>query len=251
MSNSVDDKNKIPRHVAIVMDGNGRWAHKRLLPRIAGHNAGVNAARAIIKRALECRIEVLSLFVFSSENWRRPSAEVSHLLGLFLNMLENEVHKLHEQGIQLKVIGDRSQFDQKLQAHIAKAEKMTAANNQLTLVLAANYGGRWDLVQAIKKIAGEIEQATLQSTAITDELVAHQLALGDLPAPDLFIRTSGEQRISNFFLWDLAYTELYFTDVLWPDFNEAELDKALSFFATRERRFGYTSEQLKEVSTYA
>lgn len=253
MINSSEDINagKIPRHVAIVMDGNGRWARKRFLPRVAGHKAGVNAARNVIKRAMERGVEVVSLFVFSSENWRRPPYEVSYLLDLFLNMLENEIHKLHEQGIQLRVIGDRTQFDEKLQLHIAKAEEMTAENKRLKLVLAANYGGQWDLLQAMQKLGREIEQGTLKAGDISPSLIAAHLSLGNLPQPDLFIRTSGEQRISNFFLWDLAYTELYFPEVLWPDFNEEELDKALDFFAGRERRFGFTSEQLQEVSAYA
>lgn len=242
---------KIPRHLAVIMDGNGRWARKRFLPRVAGHRAGVNTVRDIIKHAMERGIEVLSLFAFSSENWRRPPYEVNYLLDLFLNMLENEVLKLHEQGIQLRVIGDRAQFDEKLRAHIAKAEEITAGNNKFKLVIAANYGGQWDLVQAMKKIGREIENGKLSSEAVSSELIARHLSLKDLPPPDLFIRTSGEQRISNFFLWDLAYTELYFTDVLWPDFNDKELDKALDFFAGRERRYGCTSEQLEEVSSYA
>jgi undecaprenyl diphosphate synthase len=236
---------KLPRHIAIIMDGNGRWARKRFLPRVAGHRAGVNTVRAIIKRAVEQGVEVLSLFAFSSENWRRPPYEVNYLLDLFLNMLENEVQKLHEQGIQLRIIGDRLPFDEKLQLHIAKAEALTASNDKFKLVIAANYGGQWDLVQAMQRIAQEIENGSLTSKDVSPELITQRLALGALPPPDLFIRTSGEQRISNFFLWDLAYTELYFTEVLWPDFNEEELDKALDFFAGRERRFGCTTEQLR------
>lgn len=246
MMNSAEaPKAKLPRHLAIIMDGNGRWARKRFLPRVAGHKAGVNTVRAVIKHAMERGVEILSLFAFSSENWRRPPYEVNYLLDLFLNMLENEVLKLAEQGIQLRVIGDRSQFDEKLQLHIAKAEETTAKNTKFKLVIAANYGGQWDLVQAMKKLGQEIEKGTLRSQDISPELISQQVALGSLPPPDLFIRTSGEQRISNFFLWDLAYTELYFTEVLWPDFNEGELDKALAFFAGRERRFGCTTEQLR------
>lgn len=247
MINSSDPSNpkKLPRHIAVIMDGNGRWARKRFLPRVAGHRAGVDALHNIVKHSMEQGVEILTLFAFSSENWRRPQYEVSYLLDLFLNMLENEIQKLHEQGIQLRVIGDISKFNEKLQAQIIKAQNFTANNNKFKLVIAANYGGQWDLTQAMKKIAREIEKGTLASGSVSPELITTQLALGDLPPPDLFIRTSGEQRISNFLLWDLAYTELYFTEVLWPDFNEVELDKALDFFASRERRFGCTSEQLR------
>ncbi len=234
-----------PRHIAIIMDGNGRWARKRFLPRVAGHRAGVDALHKVVKQAVQRGVEVLTLFAFSSENWRRPSYEVTYLLDLFLNMLENEIQKLHEQEIQLRIIGDRSQFNEKLQAQIVKAQNHTAQNKGLKLVIAANYGGQWDLTQAMKKIAQEVEAGSLSSTSITPELISTRLSLGDLPPPDLFIRTSGEQRISNFLLWQLVYTELYFTGVLWPDFNEVELDRALDFYAGRERRFGCTSEQLK------
>ena len=248
MSNSSEltaASRKLPCHIAIIMDGNGRWARKRFLPRVAGHRAGVDALHKIVEHAGESGVKILSLFAFSSENWRRPPYEVTYLLDLFLNMLENEIHKLHEQGIALRVVGDVSQFSEKLQLQIAKAQALTAQNNRLTLVIAANYGGQWDLTQAMKRIGREIEQGSISSSDVSPELIKTRLALGDLPPPDLFIRTSGEQRISNFLLWDLAYTELYFTDVLWPDFNKDELDKALAFFAGRERRFGCTSEQLR------
>jgi len=241
---------KRPRHVAIIMDGNGRWAHKRFLPRIAGHRAGVDAFQKIVKQAIKRDVEVLTLFAFSSENWRRPPYEVSYLLDIFLNMLENEIQKLHEQGIQLRIIGDRSLFNERLQAQIVKAQDFTAKNTGLKLVIAASYGGQWDLTQAMKKIGQDLEAGHLTNEQITASLITSKLSLGDLPPPDLFIRTGGEQRISNFLLWDLAYTELYFTEVLWPDFNEVELDHALDFFAGRERRFGRTSEQLEE-SSYA
>ncbi len=241
---------KLPRHLAVIMDGNGRWARQRFLPRVAGHRAGVDALHKIVKHAMKRGIEILTLFAFSSENWRRPSYEVSYLLDLFLNMLENETQKLHEQGIQLRIIGDCSQFNEKLQAQMAQAQDFTSRNKGLKLVIAANYGGQWDLTQAMRKIGEELERGTLSSANISAELINARLSLGDLPPPDLFIRTSGEQRISNFLLWDLAYTELYFTEVLWPDFNEVELDKALVFFSGRERRFGCTSEQLEE-SSYA
>ncbi len=232
------------------MDGNGRWAGKQLLPRVGGHRAGVDALHRIVKHSIERGIEILTLFAFSSENWRRPIYEVNFLMDLFLNMLENEIQKLQEQDIQLRIIGDSAQFNERLQAQIVKAQQDTAENKGLKLVIAASYGGQWDLTQAMKKIGQEIEKGSLSSEAISPELITSKLALGDLPPPDLFIRTSGEQRISNFLLWDLAYTELYFTEVLWPDFNEVELDRALAFFAGRERRFGCTSEQLK-VRDYA
>jgi len=237
--------NLLPRHIAIIMDGNGRWAKKRFLPRVAGHKAGLEALRKVATLALERGISALTLFAFSSENWRRPPYEVTYLLDLFLSMLENEVQKLHEQGIELSVIGDCSRFSDKLQKQIIRAQDLTAGNTKLKLIIAANYGGQWDLTQAMRRIGEKIEAGEISSQAISSELISQHLALGGLPSPELFIRTSGEQRISNFLLWDLAYTELYFTDVLWPDFNEAEFDKALQFFAGRERRFGCTSEQLK------
>jgi undecaprenyl diphosphate synthase len=237
-----------PRHVAIIMDGNGRWAKKRHLPRIAGHKAGIEAVREIVKACAEKKIEVLTLFAFSSENWRRPVEEVSYLMQLFVTALQNEGKKLHEQDIQLRVIGDCSRLDEKLRQQIATVEKLTEKNNGLKLLLAANYGGQWDITQAVQQLAVEIEQGTISSQAITTDLIQTKLSFTDLPDPDLFIRTSGEQRISNFILWQLAYTELYFTDVLWPDFTIDEFEKALAFFANRERRFGYTSEQLKAGS---
>ncbi|HVY53114.1 MAG TPA: polyprenyl diphosphate synthase [Gammaproteobacteria bacterium] len=248
MSNTAEGTSgslNLPRHVAVIMDGNGRWARKRFLPRVAGHKAGVDSVRAVIKRAMERRVEILTLFAFSSENWRRPPFEVNFLLDLFLSMLQNDIEKLHEQGIKLRVIGDRFHFEEKLQKQIAQAEALTANNQKFTLVIAANYGGQWDLTQAMKRIGSEIEKGSISSKEISAELITRNLAIGDLPAPDLFIRTSGEQRISNFLLWELAYAELYFTDVLWPDFNEDEFDKALAFYAQRERRFGCTSEQLR------
>ena len=233
----------LPRHIAIIMDGNGRWAKKKHLPRLAGHKAGIEAVRQTIKRCVEKKIAVLTLFAFSSENWRRPQEEVSYLMQLFITALKNEADKLHEQNIQLRVIGDRTRFDEKLRHQIAAVEQLTVNNTGLKLLLATNYGGQWDIMQAMRRIAVDIEKGTLQSTSITDQLISSYLSFADLPDPDLFIRTSGELRISNFILWQLAYTELYFTDILWPDFNADELDKALAFFAERERRFGCTSEQ--------
>lgn len=236
----------LPRHIAIIMDGNGRWAKKRFLPRVAGHKAGVDSVHKVVQSCVEKKIEVLTLFAFSSENWQRPAQEVDYLMDLFLNLLEREIKKIHEQNIQLRIVGERNRFEKKLQLQIAKAEEITAKNTGLKLVVAVNYGGRWDIVQACRKLATAIEKGTCSAKDITEELLNKQLSLGELPEPDLFIRTSGEQRISNFLLWELAYTELYFTDVLWPDFDEEELEKALDFFAERERRFGRITEQVKE-----
>jgi len=229
----------IPRHVAIIMDGNGRWAKKRLLPRVAGHVRGVDRVRDVIKHCIELGIEQLSLFAFSSENWRRPQDEVSKLMELFILALEREVGKLHRNGIRLRVIGDLARFEPRLRQLIHDAETLTAGNTRLTVNVAANYGGRWDILQAANAwIAGHPGEALSESALCTN------LALGDTPEPDLFIRTGGEQRISNFLLWNLAYTELYFTDTLWPDFNAKALDRAVASYQKRERRFGRTSEQL-------
>ncbi len=234
----------IPKHIAIIMDGNGRWAKKRFLPRIAGHKTGVDAVRKTVKYCVEKKIDVLSLFAFSSENWRRPTEEVDYLMGLFLSALEREANKLHEQNIQLRIVGDRSRFDAKLQEQMLAAETFTKNNTGLKLVIAANYGGQWDIAFAMQQIAEKIHDKTLSPLDITPELIQEKISTGDLPNPDLLIRTSGEQRISNFMLWQLAYAELYFTDVMWPDFDEKEMDNALAFFAERERRFGLTSEQV-------
>jgi undecaprenyl diphosphate synthase len=237
----------LPQHIAVIMDGNGRWAKQRHLPRVAGHKAGVKIVREIVKSCVDKEIKVLSLFAFSSENWRRPQQEVNYLMEIFLAALEREAKKLHKQNIQLRIIGDRSPFNAKLQQQMQQAEELTAGNTGMILVIAANYGGQWDIVEAMQKIAIEIEQGRLTSSAISPSLIQATLATQDLPPPDLFIRTSGEQRISNFMIWQLAYTELYFTDVLWPDFNGEELDKALAFYASRERRFGCTSEQVSHA----
>ncbi len=236
-----------PRHIAIIMDGNGRWAKQRHLPRIAGHKAGLEAAHKIVEHCIKQGLEVLTLFVFSSENWRRPEDEVSYLMHLFVTMLQRDANKLHEQNVQLRIIGDRSRFSKSLQKHIAKVEKLTESNTGLKLLLAANYGGQWDIMEAVHKIALNLQRGEISINDLTPDTIKQHLSFADLPDPDLFIRTSGEMRISNFMLWQLAYAELYFTDVYWPDFDAAELDKALSFFANRERRFGYISEQLKEA----
>jgi len=230
----------VPRHIAIIMDGNGRWARKRLMPRVAGHAQGVERVRDVIKACVERGVEYLTLFAFSSENWRRPADEVTRLMELFVIALEREVGKLHKNGVRLKIIGDLSRFDDRLRELIRQGEELTAGNTKLTLTVAANYGGRWDIMQAVNAWRAEHPR----SHAITEEALAEHLSMAYAPEPDLFIRTGGEQRISNFLLWQLAYTELYFTEILWPDFDATALDLAIASYQHRERRFGRTSEQL-------
>jgi len=239
----------VPRHVAIIMDGNGRWARRRRLPRVAGHKRGVGAVRATVKACAERGVGFLTLFAFSSENWRRPQEEVALLMQLFISALESEVQKLHANGIRLKVIGERARFDRKIQALIEEGERLTLANSGLTLTIAANYGGRWDILQALARLAREQPEA--MAAPLREEVLAPYLAMSYAPEPDLFIRTGGEQRVSNFLLWQMAYTELHFTDTLWPDFNIAALDAAFAWYRKRERRFGRTSEQLEEASQQA
>lgn len=233
-----------PRHIAIIMDGNGRWAQKRLMPRIMGHHAGVKAVRKIVEYCAKQNIEVLSLFAFSSENWRRPKDEVSLLMELFMSTLQSEVDKLHRNNIRLKIIGDKAAFPDKLQEKIRLAEAKTEENDGLTLVIAANYGGRWDITQAVRKIVAAINRGEIQEQVITEQLINDHLVTAGLPEPDLFIRSGGEERISNFLLWQLAYTEFYFTDSLWPDFDQQQLEKAINSFKSRQRRFGHTGEQM-------
>jgi undecaprenyl diphosphate synthase len=235
---------KVPRHVAIVMDGNGRWARQRLLPRTVGHRAGVGAVRKIVEHCVKRGVEALTLFAFSSENWRRPEQEVSVLMELFLATLEKETERLYNNGVRLRIIGDRAAFPQALQQRMALAEAMTQNNTGLQLTIAANYGGRWDIVQAARALANEVQCGELRIAEITAERLQACLSLADLPEPDLFIRTGGEQRISNFLLWQLAYTELYFTPTLWPDFDERAIDLAFEDYAGRQRRFGCTGEQV-------
>lgn len=230
------------------MDGNGRWAKKRHLPRIVGHKEGLNAVRQAVKACGEFGVEILTLFAFSSENWRRPPDEIDSILSLFIFALQNEGKKLHEKNVQLRVIGDRSRFDQQIQTSIQDIEQLTANNTGLKLVIAADYGGRWDILQATKKVAEQVKNGLLELDQINETVLENFICLTDLPEPDLLIRTSGEQRISNFMIWQLAYTEFYFTDVLWPDFNADTLAAALSFYANRERRFGYTGEQLERLT---
>jgi undecaprenyl diphosphate synthase len=222
------------------MDGNGRWATKRLLPRVAGHVKGVDAVRKIVEACVDRGVEYLTLFAFSSENWRRPADEVSYLMGLFVTALEREVSKMHANNIRLKVVGDLSRFDAKLQDMIANAERRTANNSRLTVTVCANYGGRWDIMQATSKMVA----ANPGKTEYTEEMLAPHLAMAYAPEPDLFIRTGGEERISNFLLWQLAYSELYFTDTFWPDFSPESLDTAIASYQSRERRFGRTGEQV-------
>ena len=221
------------------MDGNGRWASKRMLPRVAGHKRGVEAVREVIKGCADQGVEFLTLFAFSSENWRRPQDEVSFLMQLFMMALEQEVAKLHHNNIRFRVIGDLSRFDPAILEHIGRAEALTAGNTRLVLTVAANYGGRWDILQAANRCREE-----RPGEAITEEALSRHLSMHYAPEPDLFIRTGGEERISNFLLWHLAYTELYFTPTLWPDFGAAALDEAFASYRARERRFGRTSEQL-------
>ncbi|WP_043306945.1 polyprenyl diphosphate synthase [Pseudomonas sp. ML96] len=235
----------VPRHVAIIMDGNNRWAKKRLLPGVAGHKAGVDAVRAVIEVCAEAGVEVLTLFAFSSENWQRPAEEVGALMELFLSALRREARKLKDNAISLRIIGDRSRFHPELQAAMREAEQQTAGENRFVLQIAANYGGRWDIAQAAQRLAREVQAGHLQAEDITPELLQGCLATGDLPLPDLCIRTGGEHRISNFLLWQLAYSELYFSDLFWPDFKHEAMRKALADFATRQRRFGKTSEQVE------
>ena len=239
------DQAALPRHIAIVMDGNGRWAQQRGLPRPVGHSEGAKAVRRVVEACAQRGIQALTLFAFSSENWRRPRLEVDVLMRLFMRTLRSEIRRLDSAGVRLRFIGDRAAFSEALQQRMAQAEQRTAGNNGLNLVIAANYGGRWDIVQAAQQLAREVAAGRLSSDAINQAALQQYMCLADLPEPDLFIRTGGEQRISNFLLWQLAYTELYFSERLWPDYNAADLDAACSAFASRQRRFGQTSEQLQ------
>jgi undecaprenyl diphosphate synthase len=241
----VPDVPDVPRHVAIIMDGNGRWAKQRLLPRVAGHRKGVEAVRASVRAAIERGVQYLTLFAFSSENWRRPAEEVTILMELFLRALEQEVAKLHNNAIRFRVVGDLSRFDKRIRDLVAAGEALTSRNTKLTLTIAANYGGRWDIAQAARAYFAAHREALDAARPVEPEALEPYLAMAYAPEPDLFIRTGGEERISNFLLWQLAYTELYFTDLLWPDFDGVALDRAIASYRTRERRFGRTSEQLQ------
>ncbi|CCK75196.1 MAG: isoprenyl transferase [Oleispira antarctica] len=250
MSTSISENTAVeggvPRHVAVIMDGNNRWAKKRLMPGVAGHKAGVDAVRAVVETSAEQGIEVLTLFAFSSENWRRPEIEVNALMQLFIIALEREVKKLHKNNIRLVVMGDKSAFQNKIQTLISDAEQLTKNNDRMTLVIAANYGGQWDIAQAAKRIAQDVEAGKLSADDINEQVFHKYTWLNEFPAPDLMIRTGGEERISNFMLWQTAYSEFYFSDALWPDFKQQEYKKALAAFANRIRRFGRTDDQLTE-----
>ena len=238
----------LPRHVAIIMDGNGRWAKQRGLPRIAGHNAGVSSLREIVKCCTTRGVEALTVYAFSTENWKRPLAEVSRLMELFMTSLrKGEIAELNKNNIRLRFIGNYKAFPESLQKSIEAAQAMTRNNTGLQFVVAVNYGGRWDITNAVGIVADKIRTGTLAAGDINEEMLGSFIALSDLPPPDLFIRTGGERRISNFLLWQLAYTELYFTDCLWPDFGPDQFAAALDWFSGRERRFGQTSEQLQRV----
>jgi len=235
----------IPVHVAIIMDGNGRWANRRGLPRIAGHRQGLESVRAVVKRCADRGVSYLTLFAFSSENWRRPPTEVNLLMELFTNALENKAKRLHEHQVRLRVVGDLSRFSSKIRMLVQRAEALTRENRRLNLTIAANYGGRWDIAQACATICRKVSAGELSQEDVTAAAIGEHLSTSFLPEPDLFVRTGGEQRVSNFLLWQLAYSELYFTDTLWPDFDEAALDEALASFAGRQRRFGQTGEQIQ------
>lgn len=249
MPKSDKSHNEMPRHIAVIMDGNGRWAKKRFLPRTAGHSAGVKATRLLVENCAFHNIQALTIFAFSSENWNRPEKEVNSLMSLFVTTLDSEVKKLHKQNVRVRFIGDRSKFADKLQQRIGDAEELTRSNTGLNLSIAANYGGRWDIANTCKKIAGKVLSGELAIEDIKEDLFAEEIRIDDIPDPDLLIRTGGESRISNFLIWHLAYTELYFSEVLWPDFNTGELEKSLEWFSTRQRRFGKTSRQIQERKT--
>lgn len=240
-------KEYLPKHVAIIMDGNGRWATAHGKARHAGHRAGVRSARAIVESAAEAGIEVLTLFAFSSENWSRPTDEVNSLMRLFVEVLQREVDALHDNGIQLRFIGARDQLPTILQKRMADAEARTAGNSRMTLVVAIAYGGRWDVLQAVRRIAQKIEAGELQPAELDEGVLSRHMSLAGLPAPDLLIRTGGEYRVSNFLLWDLTYSEIHFCETLWPEFGAEQLEEAVRFFVSRQRRFGRTAAQLEVI----
>jgi undecaprenyl diphosphate synthase len=237
---------RVPKHVAIIMDGNGRWASQRNLARTWGHREGVKSVRAVVEESARRGVGTLTLFAFSSENWRRPVSEVSLLMDLFMSTLRGEMRRLQENGVQLRIIGDRSAFSAKLQRRIADAEDLTAHNGRLRLQIAANYGGRWDITQAARRLVADVQAGRLDPATIDEAALAARLSFADQPDPDLFIRTGGEKRLSNFILWQSAYAELYFTDLLWPEFDAQAYGHALDDFAKRQRRFGLTGEQIED-----
>jgi len=237
----------VPRHIAVIMDGNGRWARRRTLPRHAGHRAGVKAVRATVEYAAKRGVEYLTLFAFSSENWQRPKDEVSKLMGLFVEALRREVAELHQNNVRLQFIGARGLLDPKLIDKISSAEQLTVDNGGLNLQVAVAYGGRWDIVEAARRLAVQVAAGEISVDEIDEAGFSAGLQLASVPDPDLLIRTGGEHRISNFLLWNLAYAELWFSDVLWPDFDESALDAALDFYSHRQRRYGHTGDQLEAV----
>ena len=245
---TIPEAREVPRHIAVIMDGNGRWAKQRFLPRVAGHRRGLEAVRSAVKTCVKHGVEYLTLFAFSSENWRRPSDEVKFLMQLFVAALEQEVEKLHANGVRFRVIGNLERFEPRIVRLIEEAEARTAGNTRLLLTIAANYGGRWDILQAMNRMLQERPEL---ANGFSEEDLTPYFSMSYAPEPDLFIRTGGEQRISNFLLWQLAYTELYFTETLWPDFDAAALDRAISSYQNRERRFGRTSEQLDSAGRVA
>ena len=236
------------KHVCIIMDGNGRWAKKRFMPRFAGHKAGLSVVRKIVSSCVEQGIEVLTLFAFSSENWRRPEKEVGLLMDLFATALTREVKKLNENNIQLRIIGDLSAFSERIQLLVAEAIALCADNTGLILNIAANYGGRWDITQATRQIAEKVKQGEMSTDDINENVIEEHLSLRRIPEPDLFIRTGGEKRISNFIIWQLAYCEFYFTDTLWPDFDKKVFEEAIRSYSSRQRRFGRTGDQLSSLN---
>ncbi len=237
----------LPRHVVIIMDGNNRWARKRGLPGEDGHRAGEQAVQTIIRQAATRGVEVLTLFAFSSENWRRPPEEVAHLMALFLKALGGRVEELHSKAVSIRFIGDRSAFSEDLQTGMAEAEALTAANTRMTVVIAVNYGGQWDIANAARCLAEKVAEGRLQPDQVTPEMLAPHIAMSDLPPPDLLIRTGGDQRISNFLLWQLAYSEFCFSPLLWPDFDAKAFDDALQDYAGRQRRFGRSGEEVASL----
>lgn len=245
MNSTVTEEDPVPQHVCIIMDGNGRWAKKRLMPRTFGHRKGVEITRRSIEFFARAGVKYLTLFAFSSENWNRPQDEVSTLMELFIQSLKENSAELNDKNIRIRFIGDREAFPQALQDQIAESEALTADKHLMKLNIAANYGGQWDILNAVKTIASRVTKGELTVKQIDQQLVASALSLADTPDPDLFIRTGGEQRVSNFLLWQLAYTELYFTEVLWPDFSEQEMQKALTVYSRRQRRYGKTLEQME------
>jgi len=243
----MDEDKKVPEHIAIIMDGNGRWAQAQGKGRVAGHKAGVDSVRSVVKGARKAGVQALTLFAFSSENWQRPEKEVSVLMDLFMYVLTKEVKRLHKNNIRFQVIGDLSRFSEKLQKSIKKSEQLTVENTGLILSIAANYGGRWDITNAAKQLAKQVQNNEISLEDINEESLGEQICLAELPSLDLLIRTGGDYRISNFLLWQAAYAEFYFTETLWPDFNEEQFEKAIDVFDQRERRFGKTGDQVKKI----